>query len=795
MTYANPFPGIRPFNAAEKHLFFGRDEQLQALHKKLNDFRFLSVVGVSGSGKSSLINAGFLPELSTEWMACSLKPQNDPVGNLALALERIEYRPLDSLAGPENENRKEVWKTFIKTNLQFSTKGIIETYRQSNTTRKLLIIVDQFEEIFRYRRISSECMDESIRFVNLLMQAVSDENTGIYVMISMRSDFLGDCSQFSGFPEMINKGQFLVPRLTRDQLRLAITEPLHRQGIHVSSSLLSTLLNDIEDDPDQLPVLQHALMRTFNAWATAGATSPMLTINDYEATGGMVMGIDRHCDAIFNELDGIVTTGAIAKLFQTITDINAEGIEVRRPQRLDEVMKVTGSSYEESCRIINAFRQEGAHFLLPGLNEIPTSEIRKDCVIDITHECMMRKWVRLKDWIGKEEDNKRVLLRLVSHFESYSIGERGFLANPTLSVYVGWEKFKEFERSGGEMRLDSPVNQWAKRYTTMFPKAVNFVARSRSWHHQRRRSKVLLGALALLITAGIGFYEIVKRDGEISKLEDMQKVKNYKALQQRFDSLKNENDSIVLLAKQQEQQIVFLIDSVSTVDSTRGKVVVNLLHWQHDSLAAWNKRLADAQADKKRMDDERQNSQSEIARLFKRNKKLSDSLLRESYFKNYLTSELIRSTDALKKFREKMNLYLRSENSDPATVNHLSAFIAEVEDRRTKVLSSFPDHHISVILPYKDSRKNIEELKVFLVSHGYDSTNISYDALPDNNNYFLGNNQIYLISKYDSLVWKLKPLLDTKYAAVSPKTQVSAARRYTASSNKSYIILDLKKPR
>ena len=139
--------------------------------------------------------------------------------------------------------------------------GLIEALREQplpeNTN--LLLVVDQFEEIFRYREHQDR--DEADAFVALLLRSVQDSAFPVYIVITMRSDFLGDCALFPGLPEALNDSQFLTPRLNREQRRLAITGPARVCGGDVEPALVNRLLNDMGADPDQLPVLQHALMR------------------------------------------------------------------------------------------------------------------------------------------------------------------------------------------------------------------------------------------------------------------------------------------------------------------------------------------------------------------------------------------------------------------------------------------------------------------------------------------------------------------------------------------------------
>ena len=106
--------------------------------------------------------------------------------------------------------------------------------------------------------------------MQLLIEATRDDEAPVDVVLTMRSDFLGDCSQFRELPEAINQGLYLVPRLTRSQLREAITAPAAVGGATLSPRLVQRLLNDAGTDPDMLPVVQHAMMRTWDIWARDG---------------------------------------------------------------------------------------------------------------------------------------------------------------------------------------------------------------------------------------------------------------------------------------------------------------------------------------------------------------------------------------------------------------------------------------------------------------------------------------------------------------------------------------------
>ena len=199
----------------------------------------------------------------------------------------------------------------------------------------------------------------------LLKSAQSGQSeVPIYVVITMRSDFIGDCALFTGLPETINDSQFLTPRLTRDQYREAIVEPALVAGGQLTDALVNRLLNDLRGEPDQLPVLQHALMRM---WTQAADNAPdsALTVHDYEAVGGLAGALSKHCDEIlYNELDA--EQQRIAEvLFRALCERSSEQRDTRRPAKLGEIAAIAGVDVKAVIPVVDAFRGAGRNFLTP----------------------------------------------------------------------------------------------------------------------------------------------------------------------------------------------------------------------------------------------------------------------------------------------------------------------------------------------------------------------------------------------------------------------------------------------
>ncbi|HSN88088.1 MAG TPA: AAA family ATPase, partial [Thermoanaerobaculia bacterium] len=399
----NPFPGLRPFGADEAHLFFGREEHVDELLEKLRSNRFVAVVGSSGSGKSSLVLAGLFPALDggalgAQWRIASLRPGRHPIANLARALR---HPAVSGSPVPEDPDPGDIALElgFAEAALRRSHLGLIEAVRELalQPGESLLLLVDQFEEIFRYQTApAGPESSEADAFVPLLLEAVRQSEVPIHVILTLRSDFLGQCVRFPGLPEAINSGQYLIPRLNRRQRLAAIAGPARVAGAEISPPLLQRLLNDVGDNPDQLPILQHALMRTFDLWqARARPEVPRgpIEVTDYEAAGTLARALSNHAEEVFAELTDRQREIAEA-LFRSLTETTPEGQHIRRPASLGEIAEIAGASVEEVLDAVEPFRAPGRTFLVLPQGVPVTAETR----VDISHESLMRLWDRLREW-------------------------------------------------------------------------------------------------------------------------------------------------------------------------------------------------------------------------------------------------------------------------------------------------------------------------------------------------------------------------------------------------------------
>jgi tetratricopeptide (TPR) repeat protein len=467
----NPFPGLRPFQEDEDYLFFGREGQTAELLKLLRESRFLAVVGTSGSGKSSLIRAGLVPALhrgamvgaGSNWEVVFTRPGGAPLENLARSLEQSDLYEPDADLLPR-----------LLTCINRSRVGLVDAVKQAGIGEgtNFLLIVDQFEEVFRFRSRDEESLLASAHFVASLLEATAQSDVNIYVMLTMRSDYLGDCALFPGLAEAVNRGEYLIPRLNREELQSAIARPIQVAGGRIANRLVQKLLNKVSDNQDQLPILQHALMRTWSFWERGHSADEPIDLRHFESAGEIEFAISKHAGEIMATLSE--GNQVIAeKMFKALTELGSDRREIRRPTRFDQLQKIVGCSEESLLRVIEAFRDKGCAFLTPtqGMTIYP------DTVIDIAHESLMRVWDRLKEWVQQEYQSARVYKRLAETAVLHSEGKSGLYRDPDLQIALTW-------------RDQNPTNDaWGARYHEAFALALDFLDRSQSEQQRESQAK------------------------------------------------------------------------------------------------------------------------------------------------------------------------------------------------------------------------------------------------------------------------------------------------------------------
>ncbi|UCE07479.1 MAG: hypothetical protein JSW07_05440, partial [bacterium] len=458
----NPFVGLRPFESEESLYYFGRSEQTKALLQQLHGTRFLAVVGSSGSGKSSLVRAGLIPILEAGflvqdrdlWHIAKMKPGDQPIYNLACALLKVfEEQPLEKQ-----------FKAFADSLCNKGVHTVLEkiAHPLNNADSNMLLLIDQFEEIFRFGLNTSDSAkrDEASEFVALLLRLSEQTEAPVYVCLTMRSDYLGDCDAFHGLPEAMNRSQYLVPRLTRWQRREAIEGPIRLSGAKIAPRLVDRLLNESSEYRDDLPVLQHALMRAWNQWTETN--DEQIDNIHYEEIGTLKHALSQHANEALKELT--LEEQLLAKrLFQILTETDPANLRIRRPAQLSEIATISNATPERVMQIIQKFRADSRNFLV-----LSSENPAVDPMVDISHESLIRQWETLTEWVIEEAESAKIYQRLAETADLYNQGKAGLYREADLQIALAWRE------------REKPLPVWGKRYYNGFDDAIKFLDKSRS---------------------------------------------------------------------------------------------------------------------------------------------------------------------------------------------------------------------------------------------------------------------------------------------------------------------------
>jgi transcriptional regulator with XRE-family HTH domain len=431
----NPYKGLRSFTQADAAHFFGRETLVaQLLERLAEEFfsqkapgplagddgretvenqqpttpRFLAVVGPSGSGKSSVVRAGLIPALrrggvpgSEHWFVAELLPGAHPLEELELALLRVAADSTRNLAEQLGRDKR----------------GLLRAARlvlPPDDKSELLLVIDQFEELFTLVE------DEAVRLhlLDSLVAAVCDERSRVRVVITLRADFMDRPLQYGDFGDLLRRqAEFVLP-LMPDELERAIVGPAECAGLTLDPGLLAAIVRDVGEQPGTLPLVQYTLTELFEQ-----REGRMLTLNAYQASGGVTGALARRAEEIYAGLTKQQQEAA-RQLFLRLISLG-EGVEdtrrrVRRAELATTNQRSAASDGVEaepssvvggqSSAIDSVIDLYGRYRLLT----FDRDPITRGPTVEIAHEALIRNWERLRDWLEASRDDLRVQRRLMA---------------------------------------------------------------------------------------------------------------------------------------------------------------------------------------------------------------------------------------------------------------------------------------------------------------------------------------------------------------------------------------------
>lgn len=548
--HKSPYPGLRPFGEGERDIFFGRDSQIREVIERLRASHFAAILGGSGSGKSSLVRAGVIPDLrshalpgSDHWLPIIFTPGEAPIERLAERLQ--EQLALADDVGPEDA-KLDIEDLLLQTrplarfldrfqgNIRFDEEGLEALGARTN----LLVVVDQFEEIFRPQTVHSA---QAKALVRLIIETFQQPHPRIYLILTMRTEFLDHCTGSLELPDVLNATSYLTRRLNRAELEEVIVEPAKRYLVQMlrdagqrsaetdgawpfAAAVKKKLLNDValmSDDTDHLPLLQHCLYRLWAAaeprWQAGGHIQSVriepADLQTAVGSGGsenaslLRLCLANHADAIYRSLTPARRKIA-AEMFKLLAEVDEQGIHKRRWTTGQEIKEVTGADLAVVDDIVERF--SNPHPYIRREKKGPSD------AIDVSHESFIRNWQRFRKWLEDDRTLVACYGKLLQESQDWRRqtggGDTRFWRSRNMKYLLDQKFIDRFVDGNYMSKMTLP---WASRYYSSVKEnigdsyevgdechrnAISFFNESK---YRRRRHKLSVIGMRAVLLAGV----------------------------------------------------------------------------------------------------------------------------------------------------------------------------------------------------------------------------------------------------------------------------------------------------
>ena len=411
----NPYKGLLAFQEEDGDRYFGREEQIEklwnlfrTLHENITQpeppLRLLPILGPSGCGKSSLARAGLIPELArhplpgkSQARVAVLVPGTHPLEALATVLARVATNDLTPLEKTDKFERR--LKRTADSGEYEGLRRIANVLPEIDVS-PLVILVDQFEEVY------SLCEDTEERqiFIENLIHAAGDRAGGVSVIITLRSDFLGETQRHPSLNQVIAEQGAIVPAMSEEELRRAITKPAELAEHPLDEAVVTLLLKDTQGREGALPLLQFALTRIWSGLKKG--VEPIKTLEDTGGVGGALADEAQRIYLRLNDEEKQIAR----RVFLGLVQLGEGTSDTRRRASVSSLVSYKDQP-EDVKRVIDRFADPGVRLVT--LSSEPGNETATETA-EVTHEALFANWEQMKEWLDSSHSDIRFQRRLES---------------------------------------------------------------------------------------------------------------------------------------------------------------------------------------------------------------------------------------------------------------------------------------------------------------------------------------------------------------------------------------------
>ncbi|MEG4070381.1 CHAT domain-containing protein [Microcoleus sp. Pol11C2] len=470
----NPYQGLSAFGEEDADFFFGQEKFVSNLVEVTHKQPLVTVVGPSGSGKSSVVYAGLIPKLRKEgnWLIASFRPGKEPFVQLAFAL----VRQLEPEAGETQQLRETMGLAGDLRNGRITLQQLVSRILERNPGKRLLLVADQFEELYTF----SQLKKEQEHFADGLLTAIAQEN--ITLVLALRADFYGYALSYRPLRDAFQEyTPQLLSSMKWEELQAAIELPAKKLEVEFEAQLTQRILDDVEEEPGNLPLLEFAVTRLWEK-----QINRELTHQAYEEIGGVKKAIANHAEQVYQKLSETEKKQAQRIFVQLVRP--GEGTEdTRRVASRAEVG-------EDNWNLVSYLAGYQARLVVTGRQE-------QEDTVELVHETLIRQWGTLREWINANrqfrtwQERLKVALR---EWKNDNHDSGAMLRGVPLTVAEDW--------------LRQRADEMTQEERDFIQVSVKERDRERQ-KEQRRRRLTIIGlsgfsaiALALAGLAGVGWW-------------------------------------------------------------------------------------------------------------------------------------------------------------------------------------------------------------------------------------------------------------------------------------------------
>lgn len=415
-----PYQGLKAFEAEQKQFFFGRQQVVRKILGKLTQKPFVSIIGASGSGKSSVVRAGLIPQLENGWQVLEpIMPGVEPLAELKRAFSqlfgRTEIREISTL---------------------IDTNGLSSVISRLPGSDRFLLVVDQFEEVFTL------CFKdkERRRFIELLTQCPEGR---LAIVTTMRADFLEPCLSYELLTQLIQTQAIYMPPLVGADLEEAIASPANLQGYQLERGLLGAIQQEVVgQEKGCLPLLQFALTEL---WEQRDRQTHLLTVAKYKELGGVIGALNRHAKNLYESFTE-QQQDWVKRIFLKLVRTGAEENDTRQRQTKAKLLSIAGKNPSDQQPISDVLEK-----LIQGRLLVADTELTTEVWVNLAHEALIEGWQQFAEWRQQEWQVRRLVdkvedaLRTWQEEQSDENLMMGGLLSKTILSYTSMQPYLNYE--------------------------------------------------------------------------------------------------------------------------------------------------------------------------------------------------------------------------------------------------------------------------------------------------------------------------------------------------------------